>query len=186
MLSIYQIAAKTLKSGGIIAYPTEGVYGLGCDPYNKKAVLKIFALKKRDVKKGLILIASSWEQIDKLIAQEKVPVKILAKLKSSWPRNKTLILPAAAKVPEWITGEHKTVALRITRHKVAKAICEAFAGAIVSTSANIAHKKPARTYKEVMLQFGENAIDFIVAGEIGRCKKSTQILDVLTGTVYRI
>lgn len=178
----YLSVINILKRGGIIAYPTEAVFGLGCDPDNEAAVLKLLRLKQRDVTKGLILIASSWEQIQPLVAT--VAPQVLAKVLATWPGPYTWLLPASNQVPVWIKGEHASVALRVTAHPVAKAICEAYGKPIVSTSANLAALPPARTTNEVQQQF-PSGIDLIVPGNVGPLQEPTPIRDALTGAIIR-
>jgi L-threonylcarbamoyladenylate synthase len=176
-------AVTILKQGGIIAYPTEGVYGLGCDPFNEQAVLRLLKLKRRSVDKGLILIASRWEQLENLV--KPIAGKLLAKAKATWPGPVTWVFPATNKVPVWIRGAHNSVAIRVTNHPVAYALCNAFGGPIVSTSANVEGHPVTRTSEEVHKQFPQG-IDFIVSGRVGDLKSPTMIRDVLTGKVLRL
>lgn len=176
-------AIETLQQGGIIAYPTEAVYGLGCDPFNEQAVTRILELKQRSIDKGLILIAASWQQVQALT--QSIPNEVLQKALDSWPGPYTWIFSATTKVPKWITGSHDTIALRVTAHPIAKAICEAYNGPIVSTSANIEGKTPAKTYEEVQQQFPQG-IDYIVPGDVGNLAQPTAICDVLTDKVLRM
>jgi L-threonylcarbamoyladenylate synthase len=178
----YQIAAKILARGGIIAYPTEAVFGLGCDPFNARAVMRLLELKEREVEKGLILIAASWGQVKTLVA--KIPDEILEKVLATWPGPNTWVLPASKKAPVWIKGAHSSIAIRVTAHKVARAICEEFSGPIVSTSANLTNFPPARTRKELLKQF-PCGIDFVVAGRVGRLKNPTPIKDAITAKILR-
>jgi len=175
-------AVKILIQGGIIAYPTEAVYGLGCDPFNEQTVLRLLQLKHRPIAKGLILIASHWEQLENLI--KPVPSELLAKVQATWPDPTTLVFPANNKVPYWIRGAHNSVAIRVTNHPIAKAICEAYGKPIVSTSANIEGEKPVRNSKQVQKQFPEG-IDFIVPGKVGNLKSPTMIRDLLTDKILR-
>lgn len=179
-----QQAAAILRLGKVIAYPTEAVYGLGCDPFNKHAVENLLALKQREVSKGLLLIAADWEDVVDLVDMSKLFKNDLAKVLAAWPGPVTWLFPASSKVPSWIRGAYASVALRITAHPTASAICRAFAGPIVSTSANIADQPPARTRQELLQQFG-NKIEFIVRGRVGRLKRPTPIYDVLTGKLVR-
>lgn len=169
-------AVNILKQGGIIAYPTEAVFGLGCDPFNKKAVLKLLALKKREVKKGLILITATWEQVRHLTTANAPPSESAAPI--------TWIFPASKHAPTWICGEHKTLALRLINHPTAKQICLKFGGPIVSTSANIEGQSPARSKNEVLQQFPAG-IDLIVDGVTGGCKNPSEIRDASTGKIIR-
>lgn len=169
-------AVIILKQGGIIAYPTEAVFGLGCDPFNEKAVLKLLALKKRNVKKGLILIAATWEQVRHLTT-------------ANAPQNEsdapiTWVFLASKHAPTWICGKHKTIALRLINHPIAKQLCLAFGGPIVSTSANIEGQIPARSKHDVLQQFPAG-IDLIIDGATGGCKNPSEIRDVVTGKILR-
>lgn len=178
----WQKIVEILKSGGIIAYPTEAVFGLGCDPFNEQAVLKLLQLKKRDISKGLILIAASWEQFEPLI--QPIDDSIINKIFTSWPGPNTWVVPANSRVPSWIKGKYSSVAVRVTAHPVAKKICEMFGGPIVSTSANIEGLPPAKTAEEVQGQFPEG-IDLIVPGKVGNLKKPTTIRDAITDKIIR-
>jgi len=175
-------AVAVLKQGGIIAYPTEGVYGLGCDPFNEQAVLRLLQLKHRSIDKGLILIASHWEQLENLV--KPVANKLLTKAQATWPGPVTWVFPANKNVPTWIRGAYDSIAIRITNHPIARALCETYGGPIVSTSANIEGQPVTRNSKEVWEQFPQG-IDFIVSGKAGDLKSPTMIRDVLTGKVLR-
>ena len=176
-------AVLALKSGGIIAYPTEAVYGLGCDPFNEIAVKKLLTLKKRPITHGLILLAHSWS----VLAKYTLPVapQLLSKALETWPGPNTWLFPARLDlVPTWIRGEHQSVALRVTAHPLAKDLCEAFAGPIVSTSANLHGQPTTKTAAEVRLQF-QSGIDYILEGETGNLTKPTPIYDVISGKMLR-
>ena len=176
-------AVAVLKAGGIIAYPTEAVYGLGCDPFNEQAVQKLLNLKKRPEEKGLILITHSWDAVSHLT--EKIPSEVLLKVLKTWPGPYTWVFPAKLNlVPEWIRGKHNSVAIRITSHKITKNICENFGKPIVSTSANIDGQKETHTKAEVLSQF-PSGIDYIIEGDTDNLKKPTPIYDVLTGKALR-
>jgi L-threonylcarbamoyladenylate synthase len=174
-------AIQILRSGGVIAYPTEAVFGLGCDPFNQIAVQKILHLKHRTIKKGLILIISKWKQAANLVAP--ISSALLAKIFVSQPPT-TWIFPATLAVPSWIVGSHNSVALRIIKHPIAMALCDAYEAPIVSTSANINGIAPARTAVEVQNYFPKG-IDFIIDGPIGNLTQPTMIRDVITGRILR-
>ena len=106
-------AADCIFQGGIIAYPTEAVYGLGCDPLDQQAVLRLLALKQRPIAKGLILVASQMQQIEPFI---QVDSNTLCKIKKTWPGPVTWVIPAQSWVPEWLTGKHQSIAVRISAH----------------------------------------------------------------------
>lgn len=175
-------AVESLKQGGVIAYPTEGVFGLGCDPFNEQAVNNILALKHRDVSKGLILIASSWEQVQDLT--QPIPDENLQQALNSWPGPYTWIFPASTKAPKWITGKFDSIAIRVTAHPIAQSICEQYGGAIVSTSANIEGQTPATTAAEVKHGFPKG-IDVIIEAQVGNLNQPTTMQDVMSGKTLR-
>ncbi|HVV67589.1 MAG TPA: L-threonylcarbamoyladenylate synthase [Gammaproteobacteria bacterium] len=175
-------AVEALQNGGIIAYPTEAVYGLGCDPLNQEAVLRLLVLKKRPVAKGLILIAATWEQLVPYV--EPVSTEVMAKVLSTWPGPFTWLFPVSPKTPDWIRGEHRTVAVRVTAHPIACALCSHFARPMVSTSANITGQAPARDADSVNKMFAMG-VEVIVQGEVGGLLQPTEIRDVVTGKILR-
>ena len=135
-----RIAVHCIQQGGVIAYPTETVYGLGCDPLCAEAVRKINALKGRNADKGLIMLASRLHQLDKLIdvSDRNERAAIVGE-----PEPTIWIVPAKATVPEWIRGRHQTLAIRVTTHPLVMRLCDLLGHALVSTSANPAGRKPA-------------------------------------------
>ena len=175
-------AVETLRAGGVIAYPTEAVYGLGCDPLEYEAVDRIIALKQRDAAKGLILIASDLEQL--LPFMTKLPDAVMKQLEASWPGPVTWVVPAAQSLPFWLSGGRETIAVRVTAHPLASALCRSADMALVSTSANKSGQPPARSALQVRSLFGEN-VDYVLPGELGALKKPTEIREALTGKVLR-
>src|SRR5688572_25705866 len=129
-------AARAIRDGGVIAYPTEAVWGLGCDPFDEAAVARLLAIKQRDVAKGLILVAGERAQFDDLLDWSTLPAERLAAVEASWPGPNTWIVPATARVPRWITGAHHGVAVRVSAHPLVAALCGKLGGPLVSTSAN--------------------------------------------------
>ncbi|MCB1827274.1 MAG: threonylcarbamoyl-AMP synthase [Coxiellaceae bacterium] len=175
-------AVAALQQGGVIAYPTEAVYGLGCDPFNAEAITKILQIKHRSFKQGFILVADNWEQIEPLV--QPIEPRTLYSILETWPGPVTWIFPARPSVPDWIRGEHQGVAVRISDHPIVKELCQQFGGPIVSTSANL-HGQPAiRDARTVKITFG-NDIDVIVDGKVGGLKKPTAIKDAVTGDIIR-
>ncbi len=173
-------AAAVVRGGGVIAYPTEGVFGLGCDPQNEEAVHRILFLKQRSVAKGLILIAASLEQLSVFI---DFPEDCRDRVCSTWPGPVTWVLPARAGVPRWLRGDHRGVAVRVTAHPLAQALCLE-AGALVSTSANRGGVLPARSANKVRAYFNDD-IDYIMPGEIDLTLGPTEIRDAVSGKVLR-
>ncbi len=175
-------ACQIITNGGVIAYPTEGVFGLGCDPFNANAVQKLLELKHRDIKKGLILIASDWEQIRHLVTP--ISPERLTAIQKTWPGPYTWVFPASKKVPPWIRGAHTTVALRVTAHPIAKQLCQYCKTPLVSTSANLKEQLPAKNIADLTAQFGRT-IDSIVPGALGTLNNPTRIRDALTNEILR-
>lgn len=166
----------------MIAYPTEGVWGLGCEPLNQHACRRIVKMKQRGGHKGFILIASDFAQVQPFLAHISRPK--LAKVFRTWPGPVTWLLPAAEWVPKYLTGGRKTLAVRVTAHETAKALCAQYGGPLVSTSANLSGRTPARTALHVQRQFGD-AVDYLVPGALGGRTRPTQIRDFATGKVLR-
>jgi L-threonylcarbamoyladenylate synthase len=173
-----QHAARILKQGGIVAYATEYCFGLGCDPFNRNAVLRLLRLKRRPVKKGLIVLASDTEQLAPYLHDIPPPVS------ASWPGPHTWLLLPRPGVPGWITGRHAKIAARVTAHAQAAALCRAADMAIISTSANRAGEVPARTNREVARRFGKR-VDYILPGHVGAARMPTPIRDAVTGRLIR-
>jgi L-threonylcarbamoyladenylate synthase len=177
-----RLAARALRAGGIVACPTEAVWGLSCDPFDAEAVHALLALKQRPVHKGLILVADRAERFDALLAG--IEPRRRALLAESWPGPATWLLPHHGLFPAWVTGDSDRIALRVTAHPLLAALCAAFDGPLVSTSANLAGHPPARTALRVRAQLREG-IAALVPGELGGQAKPTVIRDLLTGAVVR-
>lgn len=176
-------AANRLLDGEVLAYPTEAVWGLGCDPENEDATLRLLAIKERPVEKGLILIAGAVEQVEDLLAPLTDHQR--RTMLATWPGPTTWLIPDVADlVPRWIKGEHSSVAIRVTAHPLASQLCLAFGGPVVSTSANLAGRQPARTALQVVSQLGSR-IDGIVHGELGREQNPSRIIDLISGATLR-
>ncbi|MDF1780750.1 MAG: L-threonylcarbamoyladenylate synthase [Alcanivoracaceae bacterium] len=174
-------AARCLRAGGVIGYPTEAVFGLGCDPLQHHAVQRLLDIKQRSVDKGLLLIAASLEQ---LLPWINITDEQFRQLKSHWPQGVSYLLDAHANAPTWITGQHKKIGVRVTQHPVARSLCDQFGGAIVSTSANISGRPATRTSIQLRRHLGD-ILDFIVEGECNLQTKPSTIIDFTSGQVVR-
>ena len=177
-----QSAVECLKEGKIIAYPTEAVFGLGCDPRNQQSVLTLLSLKKRSVTKGLILIAADWQQVIEFINPEAQP--LIETVKKIGEKPMTWVFPASTSVPSWIQGNHSGVALRVSNHPVVKQLCSIFNYPIVSTSANLEGAKPALNPHEVE-SFFKHQICCIINAPIGHLTQPTEIREALSGKGLR-
>jgi L-threonylcarbamoyladenylate synthase len=175
-----QRAGRIVRSGGVVAYPTEGVYGLGCLPRDEDAVLRILAIKRRDPALGLILIAADSDQL-----VEWVDVRVrIEDLKSTAGQPVTWIVPSVPSVPFLVRGRNAGIAVRITQHPVAAALCLAAASAIVSTSANVSGRPPARNAFVLRRVFGP-LVDCIVAGRCGAASGASEIREWESGRIIR-
>ena len=173
-------AALIVRAGGVIAYPTEGVFGLGCLPDNDDAVAHLLGIKIRSAEKGLLLIAGSQQQLDPWVALpdgQSVPV-------SPAEKPVTWVVPAADITPGWLTGGRDTIAVRRTGFADAAALCDAVGSALVSTSANISGRKPARNTYVLRRQF-YGLVDYIVPGRCGPATGSSEIRDFDSGRILR-
>jgi L-threonylcarbamoyladenylate synthase len=181
-------AGRALRDGQVLAYPTEGVFGLGADPFNADAVAQIFTLKQRPATVGVLLIASRIEQVLPLIdlssLDDAARVRLWAGVNATWPGPMTWVFPRAARVPDWVTGGHTGIALRVTAHAPAAALCDAFGGALVSTSANL-HGEPPAHDRETLLRYFGTALDGIVEAPLGGQKGATPIRDAISGDWLR-
>ena len=179
-----KLAAQKIAAGGVIAYPTEAVYGLGCDPLNPYAVDRLLSLKSRSAAKGLILIAADYSQIEAWCTHLDDLQK--ARLRKKNPQPVTWVIPDPLEVmPPWIRGRFRSFAVRIVQHPVAKALCSHVGGPIVSTSANLSGWRPARNTLQVRKQFG-CGLGYIVSGTVGEGRSPSEIRDVISGRVLRM
>lgn len=177
----HEMAATIIQAGGVVVYPTEAVYGLGCDPFNEQAVHRILQCKQREIKKGLIVLVSSWDVVEQYTQAIEDAKK--EAVRETWPGACTWVFPNGS-FPAWITGDHDGVALRMSAHPVASALCEAAGGCLVSTSANVATKPPIRCSDEAAL-FAATHADGLVGGNLGDLRNPTPIRDVESGLVWR-
>jgi L-threonylcarbamoyladenylate synthase len=169
-----------LKHGGIIAYATESCFGLGCDPLNRSAVKNILRLKGRGAAKGLILIAANRHQLRPYATRSSIEA---AWQRGLWPGPVTWALPATRTCPAWLTGKHKTIAVRVTAHPDASELCRLAGTALVSTSANKSGYPPLTTAEQCERIFGKAVR--IWPGKIGRRKRPSTLIDFASGKILR-
>lgn len=175
-------AVAKLRAGQVIAYPTEAVYGLGCDPRDESAVRHLLTLKGRHESMGLVLIASGFGQLETWIS--KVDQALIDKAMQTWPGPVTWLFPRAAGVPDFVAGKHDTVAVRVTAHGPSRDLCQAFGGALISTSANPSTALPARSADEVRKYFAAGLAG-ILEGNLGEGDKPSEIRDLVSGRIIR-
>ncbi len=180
LINNYDEARLLLHQGKVIAYATEAVYGLGCDPFNETAIAALLALKQRPLHKGLILLIADWAQLTPLISP--VSDALLAPVRASWPGPVTWLFQKSAIIPDWLSGDHDTIAIRMSAHPIARRL--SVQGPVVSTSANISGNPPARNIDELLSQFPVG-IEALLQGELGGASQPSAIYDVLTGKQLR-
>ena len=173
---------EQLHKGGLVAYPTEAVFGLGCDPLNSEAVFSLLSLKRRMPEKGLILIASDFSQITPYI--QAIPKSVIAKIHDVNQEPTTWLLPVNEVVPAWLTGDNQTIAIRLVQHGLAKELCELAGMAIVSTSANMPGCAPTRTAFKTRLKFATKNV-YTINGRAGSASKPSRIIDALSNKQIR-
>jgi len=174
-------AISCLKLGGIIAYPTEAVYGIGCDPYNKDSVKKITQIKKRESRKSYILVASELSQLSNLININSLSEEVL----NSWPGHNTWLIKPKKNIPSWLMdNENGLIAIRVSSHPEIVELCQFFKNPIISTSANISGNKILKNHHDVEKIFG-SYLDYLVLGNVGEHPEPSIIKDMKTGKVIR-
>lgn len=176
-----QQAARVIQGGGVIAYPTEAVWGLGCDPWDEEAVDRLLAIKSRSVDKGLIVVADNIRQFDFLF--EDFPDTWIDRMSATWPGPNTWLVPHQGLLPEWVTGVHDTVALRVSDHPVVRELC-ALVGPLISTSAN-PQGLPAAKSRLRVEQYFRGQLDLVLGGALGGRKNPSVIRDLVTGDIVR-
>ncbi|MCY4245383.1 MAG: L-threonylcarbamoyladenylate synthase [Gammaproteobacteria bacterium] len=175
-------AAAVIRRGGVVAWPAEACYGLGCDPLNRAALRRILRIKGRPAAAGLIVVAADFAQLAPLLAP--LPAAVKKKVTAAWPGPETWLLPARANVPRLLRGRHKTLAVRVTAHPPAAALCRQAGTALVSTSANRHGRRPLGAAIAVRRGFGRN-VDFVVPGRTAGLARVTRIRDGASGAVLR-
>lgn len=176
-----KLAARCVAGGGVIAYPTESVYGLGCSPWETSAIQRILSLKRRRPDKGLIVVAACFEQLEPFLAP--APATTLDTVFETWPGPVTWIFPAKTGVSPWLAGTRGGIAVRVSAHPLVRELCLA-AGPLVSTSANPEGYLPAKSPARVRAYFA-NRLDYILAGATGGAPGPTEIRHALTGRLIR-
>lgn len=175
-------AARIVLEGGVIAYPTEAVYGIGCLPWHEEALLRVVALKRRSAQKGLIVVAASIAQLESLA--ELPGGAIGEEMRARWPGPYTWIVPVRPGLPPLLTGGRPTIAVRVSAHPIVQRLCRRAGSALVSTSANLSGAAPARTALAVRRRLGPY-VDYVLGGPLGDSPRPTEIRDAATGRVLR-
>ena len=175
-------ATHVLRQGGVIAYPTEAVFGLGCLPNKPESIQRLLALKQRPWEKGLILIASEFDQLQPYL----LPLDEVTRAKIQTPTAipTTWLVPTPDTTSPLLRGRFQSLAIRITEHPVVRQLCQNLQSPIISTSANITGKAMSYTALEVRLHFN-NQLDYILNAPLGQSSKPSIIKDVFTDQIIR-
>lgn len=171
-----------LRRGGVVAYPTESSYGLGCLPKHHRGLRRIIRIKKRPQHKGLISVGSDLTQLQPLLAS--LAAEQTAQLQQHWPAPKTYLLQAHPLLPVRLRGRGRDkVAVRVPAHTPTRRLCRQLGTALVSTSCNRAGQKPCTRARDVYRRFGRQV--WVVPGRCGGHKRPSQIIDLISGTRLR-
>ncbi|MDO4626661.1 MAG: Sua5/YciO/YrdC/YwlC family protein [Pasteurellaceae bacterium] len=172
-----------LKQNQVVAYPTEAVFGLGCNPMSEQAVQQLLAIKKRSIEKGLIVIAPSIELLQPFIDEKKMQAKHWQRLQKHYSHPITWVVPAHKDVPMWLTGKFDSIAVRLCDHPAVQQLCQGTGFALTSTSANLSGFSPCITAQQVLTQFGEH---FPVLNQpVGQASKPSEIRDIFSQQIFR-
>ncbi len=177
----FKHAIQCLSSGGVIAYPTESVFGLGCDASNIQAIERILKIKQRDSNKGLILLVSDIRQASHFI--RPLNIKSVSKLNTTSNQATTWLLAKSSETPKLISGEHSKIAIRVTNHPIARALCHELGSPIVSTSCNF-NGEPPFSKAALIPNHLATHLDLILKGDCGG-QAPSKIVDFMTGEQIR-
>ena len=169
-----------MKKGGVVAYPTEGVFGFGCLPNNPEAIFRILSIKNRNPDMGLIIIASDLSQIQAWASLDNVDIK---KMKAE-KNHVTWLIEKTKNTPYWLSGKHSTIAIRLTKHPTVRALCNNLNSALISTSANISGKQTPKN-SLILRRVFRNIVDYIVPGHCFKNTSASTIKNIKTGEVLR-
>ena len=170
-----RVASQVVRDGGLVVYPTDTVYGLGCDPFNVNGVKRVFRVK-RDREKPLPILSCSVADLEKIAHLSDVARKIVAKL---WPGPLTIIVPKKPALPDVVTCGLDSVGVRVPEHDVAVQLIRLSGGLLVGTSANKTGQKPACTASEALEQLGEK-VDVILDGGPAPLGEPSTVVDLTT------
>ena len=177
-------ATEVVLDGGVIAYPTESCFGLGCNPGNEAAIMRLLAIKQRSVKQGLILVAADRQQLNDYVQWNQLNASQLAKIRSTWPGPVTWLVPASETCSPLLRGEHSTLAVRIPAFTLIRDLCSSVQMPLVSTSAN-RHGNPAIIdAAELEAHLGQE-IDYIIDQPVEGLAQASQIIDAKTQKILR-
>ncbi len=175
-------ACEVIRAGGLLVYPTESVYGIGCNPNNTTALKKLLNLKKRSPEKGFILVASDFSMFKDFV--KPLPKDTLERIKKHWSEPVSWVVPAVDHCPKLLTGNRNTLAIRVSAYPFIQAMCKQLGHAITSTSANISGSDPITQVNGLIAEFA-NDVDYIVPLSLEKQNSPTPLFDALSGKRLR-
>ena len=177
-------AINALTAGKVIAYPTEAVYGVGCDPDNLAAIELLLQIKQREKSKGLILIAADFAQLAPYIDLAAITAAQQQRMLDSWPGPVTWVVPARSGLTDWLTGQFSTIAVRVSDHPLVQQLCRSYGKPVTSTSANLSGQPACRNAADVVAQLGDK-LPVILDAPTGGRQNPSEIRDISTGHIFR-
>lgn len=177
-------AVNALAEGKTIGYPTEAVFGVGCDPDNQQAIALLLQIKQREKSKGLILIAADYAQLQPYINENAISAEQKERMLASWPGPVTWVVPAKPGLSDWLTGQFSTIAVRVSDHPVVQQLCRAYGKPVTSTSANLSGQPACRNAAEVQAQLGSQ-LEIVLDAPTGGRLNPSEIRDIQTGHIFR-
>ncbi|MDC0948698.1 L-threonylcarbamoyladenylate synthase [Gammaproteobacteria bacterium] len=181
-MSPFDTAVRAVCQGGVIAYPTESCFGLGCNPRSISGLRQIIALKRRRPEKGMIVLIGDVQDLSQLCPP--LDTSTLQMLSQSWPGAVSFILPARADLPSLLHGGTRCIAVRLSAFEPARRLARAAGGTLVSTSANLSSRPALRYAGEVRRLFGSR-LDGLVVGRCGDATRPSRLIDATSGRVLR-
>jgi len=171
-------AAEILGNGGIVVYPTETVYGIGCDPLNHEAYSRILRLKGRDESKPMLLLACSVAQVEEFAGGLPDAVSRLADV--FWPGPLTVVFRPGKRLPDHLYGPGGGVAFRVSPHPLASLLAREFGSPVTSTSANRTGETPLTGYDDALREFGDR-VDVVLGGGGEMKGEPSTVVDLTSG-----
>lgn len=183
-MNSFTTAAGIIHQGGVIAYPTEACFGLGCHPENKQAIERIRELKSRSMEQGFILVSDALERLLGYLDWDALDRARQDEIRANWPGPVTWLIPGSEGVGPELTGSHDTLAVRVSAFASVRELCSRAASPLVSTSANLRGQPPLTSAAEVASVFGER-IDYIIDLPVEGLENPSRIVDARTGKTIR-
>jgi len=182
--SDFKAAADVIQRGGVIAYPAEACFGLGCDPRNQQAIERIRKLKNRGAAQGFILVADTLDRLQPYLDWKALDVQQRLRISDSWPGPVSWLIPASSRAGPELTGLHDTLAVRISAFETLHDLCRSLQSPLLSTSANYKGQAPLLNAADVATKFADE-IDYIIDLPIQGLDQPSQIIDARTLNIIR-